>query len=116
MPHVATTTAVSQVLAALRLAAAGRCYCTGCDRELHDGHPVTVYASQPAEADRWGVPRVYCMDCGRDEIRTPTLGTTEVLATAWLGVASLAACQVHRLCLTCPEVVAYSPPEEGTRP
>ncbi|MFC4553617.1 MULTISPECIES: hypothetical protein [Halorussus] len=111
-------TSVEQVLTGLqvgRLGPSAAC-CTTCGRDLHDGHPVTVYATKPADSDRWALPRVYCRreDCDREEIRSPTLGVTEVLATAFLASTQLGAAQTVRVSLSSVEIRAWSGPTEGT--
>lgn len=110
-------TNAEQVLTGLQVGLTGaRGICSQCGRNLHDGHCVTVYAYRVAGHDEWNTARISCRDCGRDEIETPTLGTTEIVATAFLGVLQVAASQTTRLVLTSIDVQAYSPPEEGTGP
>lgn len=115
-PETVETTA-EQVLTGLQVGLTGaQGTCSQCGRDLHDGHCVTVYAYRTAGHDEWNPARVFCRECGTDEVETPTLGTTEVVATAFLGVLQLAASQSTRLALTSIEVEAYSPPEDGTKP
>ena len=73
---------------------------------------MTVYAYRTAGHDAWNLPRVYCWDCNDGESETPTLGTTEVVATVFLGVMQVAASQTSRLVLVGVEVEQYSSPEE----
>jgi hypothetical protein len=75
---------------------------------------VTVYTYKVAESTEWESPRVYCRGCHSDEIETPTLGTAEVVASAFLGVTQLAAAQTTRLSLSEVELREYSPPKEGS--
>lgn len=114
---VTAEASVEQALTGLQIGLSGPVgVCCQCGRDLHDGHCVTVYAYRTAGHDKWNLPRVYCRGCGNDEIKTPTLGTTEVVATAFLGVLQVAAAQATRLVLTNVELVASSPPSEGTEP
>lgn len=108
---------VEQVRNSLQVGLPGpRGNCSACGRDLHDGHCVTVYAYKSADASEWEIPRVYCRGCHGNEIRTPTLGTREVVATAFLGLIQLAASQTARLSLTEVELQTHSPPTEGTEP
>ncbi len=88
--------------------------CCWCGRELYDGHCVTVYAYRTAGHDQWNLPRVYCRECNGGKIETPTLGTNEVVATAFLGVMQVASSQTTRLVLTGVEVEEYSGPDDGS--
>jgi len=74
----------------------------------------TVYAYRTAGHDQWNLPRVYCRDCNGGTLETPTLGTAEVVATAFLGVMQVAASQMSRLVLTGVEVEEYSGPDDGS--
>lgn len=110
-------TSVEQILNGLQVGAGSPpTTCCWCGRDLHDGHCITVYAYRTAGHDNWNLPRISCRDCGSDEIETPTLGTTEIVATAFLGVLQVAAAQTTRHALTNVELVASSPPNEGTEP
>ncbi|WP_135827273.1 hypothetical protein [Halorussus ruber] len=112
---VRVETDVEQVLTGLQVGlngAKGTCCC--CGRELYDGHCVTVYAYRTAGHDEWNLPRVYCRDCNAGMLETPTLGTAEVVATAFLGVMQVAASQSTRLVLTGVELEEYSGPDEGS--
>ena len=93
-----------------------RAICTGCRRELRAGHSATVYAYRLADSPLWDVPRLYCERCAPAAIETPTLGATEVLATAVLAAAIDPVEGGDRLCLDRVELVAYSDPSEGTAP
>ncbi|MFC7079281.1 hypothetical protein [Halorussus caseinilyticus] len=106
---------VEQVLNGVRVGLDGASgVCAYCGRELHDGDCVTVYAYRKAGHDTWNCPRVYCRDCrSGDGVSTPTLGTTEVTATAFLGVMQVAA-QTTRLALTNVELESYSRPSDGS--
>jgi len=110
---VRVETDVEQVLTGLQVGLAGaKGTCCWCGRELHDGHCVTVYAYRTAGHDEWNLPRVYCRECNTGEIETPTLGTVEVVATAFLGVLQVAASQTTRLVLTGVELEEYSGPND----
>ncbi|WP_135855269.1 hypothetical protein [Halorussus salinus] len=112
---VCVETDVEQVLTGLQVGlegARGTCCC--CGRDLHDGHCVTVYAYRTAGHDQWNLPRVYCRECNGGTLETPTLGTVEVVATAFLGVMQVASSQTTQLVLTGVEVEEYSLPEEGS--
>ncbi|WP_135855200.1 hypothetical protein [Halorussus salinus] len=112
---VRVETNVEQVLTGLQVGLAGaKGTCCCCGRELHDGHGVTVYAYRTAGHDQWNLPRVYCRECNSGEVETPTLGTNEVVATAFLGVMQVAAAQTTRLALTGVEVEEYSGPDKGS--
>ncbi|WP_128478995.1 hypothetical protein [Halorussus pelagicus] len=112
---VRVETDVEQVLSGLQVGLAGATgTCCWCGRDLHDGHCVTVYAYRTAGHDEWNLPRVYCRDCNGGTLETPTLGTAEVVATAFLGVLQVAASQSTRLVLTGVELEEYSAPDDGT--
>lgn len=115
MPET-TVVSIASALTAVQLAPPGRCRCQTCGRQLHDGHPVQVYAYQPADQPEWSVPRVYCRDCSPGKIETPTLGCREALVDAWLGTLALCAGQTARLVLTDVTVAEQSPASEGARP
>ncbi|NEU58782.1 hypothetical protein [Halorussus sp. MSC15.2] len=109
-------TDVEQVLTGLQVGLGGaKGTCCWCGRELHDGHCVTVYAYRTAGHDEWSLPRVYCRDCNGGKIETPTLGTTGVVATAFLGILQVAASQTTRLVLTGVEIEEYSGPDDGSK-
>ncbi|MFC4451189.1 hypothetical protein [Halorussus aquaticus] len=112
---VRVETDVEQVLTGLQVGLEGaRGTCCWCGQELHDGHCVTVYAYRTAGHDEWNLPRIYCHDCNGGKIETPTLGTVEVVVTAFLGVMQVAASQTTRLVLTGVEVEEYSGPDDGS--
>lgn len=94
-----------------------RAICAACGRDLHDGTCVTVYAYRRAESSEWEIPRIYCRDrdCHPDRVRSPTLGVTEAVASAFLAVAQYAACQTARTTLSSVELRDHSPPTEGER-
>jgi hypothetical protein len=113
-PAVVTTP--RQVLDGVELGQGkARVYCTGCDRQLGEGDRLVVYAARTVDAPEWLVTRCYCPDCAPRRIETPTLGTSEVLASAHLGVRSHVSAQLHHLCLTEIELVERSSPAEDTR-
>ena len=62
--------------------------CTGCQVELREGQTVTVYAYRCTGGEEWSIGRCYCSDCAPHRIQSPTLGVTEVIAAAALGVRS----------------------------
>jgi len=76
----------------------------------------TVYAYRTAGHDEWNLSRVYCRECNGGEVETPTLGTSEIVATAFLGVMQVAAAQTTRLVLTGVEVEKYSGPSDRSDP
>jgi len=90
--------------------------CTVCYADLQEGMTVTAYAHRCASAAEWSIPRVYCADCAPDRLSSPTLGFTEVLATAELGMRSFHSEQSHWLCLNDVEIAVHSPPTEGSEP
>jgi hypothetical protein len=107
-----TTATAAQVLTGLQVAdAAHRARCTACGAALYEGSPVRVYAYQLADEDTVTPSRLYCRGC-KDDI-TPTLGATEVLADATLGLQAHPHSQTHALALTDVRPVVESPPEEG---
>ncbi|MFC7079270.1 hypothetical protein [Halorussus caseinilyticus] len=109
--------AVEQVLNGLQVGLPGATTtCAYCGRQLHDGDCITVYAYRKAGHHHWNCPRVYCRSCRNsdDGVPTPTLGTTEILATAFLGIMQVAAAQTTRLALTDVEVQSYSHPSDGS--
>ena len=57
---------------------------------------------------------IYCRNCGRRKLETPTLGTAGVVVTAFLGVMQVATSQTTRLVLTGVEVEEYSGPDDGS--
>jgi cytochrome c len=117
MPELATETNVEQVLTGLQVGALGsEGSCSSCGGVLRDGRCVTVYTYQCAGNNEWESPRVYCRKCHPDHVRTPTLGTAEIVASAFLGVTQLAAAQTTRLSLTEVELRDYSSPSEGAEP
>ena len=85
-----------------------------CGRELYDDTCVTLYAYKSADASEWKIPRIYCCKCHSEVIETPTLGTTEAVASAFLAVTQYAAGQTTRLTLSEIELRDYSPPADGT--
>ncbi len=90
--------------------------CTCCGESITEGQATSVYAYQPADEQEWYLARCYCQACAPDEIPTPTVGTSEVVVQAWLGVVSRPHDRSHRLCLLEVELVAFSPPAEGHDP
>jgi len=90
--------------------------CTGCKQSLTEGDTGVVYAYRPMDAPEWLVARCYCETCAPETVRTPTLGTGELLVSATFGVRSQTIGQVHHLCLGAVDYVAGSPPSEGSPP
>ncbi|WP_306059973.1 hypothetical protein [Natronococcus wangiae] len=90
--------------------------CSGCGTPLHETDVVFAYAYRCADSVQWDVPRVFCHGCAPNRIRSPTLGTTEVLAGSRLGMITLPTSRSHRLCLTELEIRAFSSPTEGCPP
>ena len=91
-------------------------YCVECKEKLTAGQTIVVYGYRAAERERWDLTRCYCEACSPSGIRTPTLGTTELLARAQLGTTSFPQSQTPQLCLTDVVLLAYSPPREGGCP
>jgi hypothetical protein len=89
---------------------------TGCLQDLQEGQTVRVYAYRITDSHDLDVARCYCPECGPDRIVGPTLGATEVLATARLGIRSRPATRTHRLCLDEVSTIGVSPPTEGAQP
>lgn len=90
--------------------------CTACNRAVREGEAVVVYAYRMPDAESWDLARCYCRDCRADEIATPTLCASEVLAEAVLGRVADARRQTHQFCLLDVEPTDTSPPGEGTKP
>jgi hypothetical protein len=116
IPHGVTATP-AQLLTGLEVGLpTNRVVCVGCTAQLGEGRSVTVYAYRCAERPEWDLRRCYCADCAPTTITDPTLGVTELLAQAWLGSTAVPRTRTHRLCLTEVEIIAASPPQEGTKP
>lgn len=114
---VAVLTTPQQVVTGLVVSPAQRhVYCTGCRDARSEGQEVTVYAYRCVDPAAWDVAQCYCPACAPADVETPTLGAVECLVTATLGQRSFPAGQTHRLCLTDVELLAVSPPTEGTDP
>ena len=94
----------------------GRPHCTGCRTAIGIGAGCRVYAYRAAEAREWDLARCYCSRCAPRRITTPTLGTTEVLVGARVGVVLAGGDPVGRCCLTGVELSRFSPPAEGHKP
>ena len=91
-------------------------FCIGCGAALHETDIVFAYAYRAADSVQWDVPRVFCHGCVPDRIRSPTLGTVEVLVGGRLGTITLPTSRSHRLCLTELAVRDDSPATEGCPP
>lgn len=114
-PAVAATP--QQVLEGLTVGSAQEAVvCTGCQQSRYEGQAVVVYACRREEAMMWEIQRWYCPACAPAGIETTTLGLSEVLTSARLGLRSFAAAQSHQLCLNEVGVEARSPPTEGNPP
>ena len=90
--------------------------CIGCGSPLRETDIVFAYAYRCADAAQWDVPRLYCHGCAPDRIKSPTLGTTELLVGGRLGSIALPTPRSPRLCLTELALRAFSPPTEGCAP
>ena len=90
--------------------------CSSCGSPLHETDIAFAYGYRPVETADWTVPRLYCHGCVPSRIRSPTLGTTEVLVGGRLGTITLPTSRTHRHCLTELALRAVSPPTEGTDP
>lgn len=91
--------------------------CDQCGRGLRDGDAVTVYASKPVEATTWKIRQINCQDCQQKmEISTPTLGVSEALAAANLGITQNAATQTTWLVLANVKPISFAPPDQCTEP
>lgn len=88
--------------------------CIVCSEVLAVGDRVTVYVHRPVEDAWWTVVRSYCPDCGPKTITTPTLGVAELLARARLYLENSVTQGSKQLCLRHVEVIAMSPPREGS--
>lgn len=104
----------SQVLTGLLVGFSDRSVvCTVCHAARHEGEVVTVCACRRAGESAWTVTRCYCPECALDIVPCPTLGVTEVLGTATLGMRSFPGEGSQWLCLNAVEVVAVSSPTAG---
>ena len=90
--------------------------CIGCGAPLRETDIVFAYAYRCADAAQWDIPRLFCHGCAPDRIKSPTLGTTELLVGGRLGSIALPTPRSPRLCLTELALRAFSPPTEGCAP
>ena len=90
--------------------------CAHCDRQLHAGDTVSVYAYRPAEDTPWYLGQSCCQACAPETISAPNPGTAECQLTARLGVTADVSSQQHHLCLDDPRPVAFFPETDGTPP
>ncbi|MFC4438565.1 MULTISPECIES: hypothetical protein [Natrialbaceae] len=90
--------------------------CIGCGTALHETDIVFAYAYRCADSTRWDVPRLFCRGCVPNRIRSPTLGTTEVLVGGRLGTIAFPTPRSQQLCLSELTTRAFSPPTEGSEP
>ncbi|MDG5820193.1 hypothetical protein [Natronococcus sp. A-GB7] len=90
--------------------------CIGCGSPLRETDIVFAYAYRCADAAQWDIPRLFCHGCAPGRIRSPTLGTTELLVGGRLGSIALPTPRSSRLCLTELALRAFSPPTEGCAP
>lgn len=90
--------------------------CACCDVSITEGQASTIYAYRPSDVPEWNPARCYCQACVPNEIPAPTNATSEVLVQAWLGVVTRPHDRSHRLCLLEVELMAFSPPTEGSDP
>ncbi|WP_394740096.1 hypothetical protein [Natronococcus roseus] len=90
--------------------------CIGCGSPLRETDVVFAYAYRCADAAQWDIPRLFCHGCAPGRIRSPTLGTTEVLVGGRLGSIALPTPRSPQLCLTELALRAFSPPTEGCAP
>lgn len=74
------------------------------------------YAYRTMDAPEWPVARCYFKTCAPATVRTSTLGTSELLASATVGMRSQAVGQIHHLCLGDVVAVALSLPSGGSPP
>lgn len=84
-----------------------RAFCSGCRRELREGHRATVLAFRFEETNQWDVPVVHCDVCAPARIAEPTPGAVEILAAAELVVGG----KTERLHLAQVDVLGYSGPD-----
>lgn len=94
----------------------GKGQCHACGVPLRDGACVTVYVYQTAGNAEWKLPAVYCDGCHSSKIETPTLGATEAVISAFIGVAQYAARQTTRFILSNVTLEDVSPPSDGSPP
>ena len=90
--------------------------CIGCGSRLQETDIVFAYAYRCADTAQWDIPRLFCHGCAPNRIKSPTLGTTEVLVGGRLGSITLPTPRSPRLCLTELALRAHSPPTEGCTP
>lgn len=92
--------------------------CSSCRRtvRMREGDRVRCYAYRPADVGTWSIAELRCLAChehGR-QLECPTLGLSEIVADARLTVRADVANQRTRLVLADVDVLATSPPEQGT--
>ena len=113
--ELAVVASLKQVLIGLRVGLSSlQVQCSGCETHLSAGGRLSVCAYRPVETPRWQLVRPCCAACAPDNIVMPTLGTTEIRASARLAVVSDMIARQYRLCLVEPIVTAVSPPADGT--
>lgn len=106
----------AQVFEGHPVGSGGKACCTVCKRTVREGDPAGVYVYRTSDAVAWDVARLSCAECRRLEIAHPTLGASELVLHCRLAVTADHATQTSRLTLRDPEVVARSPPGEGSEP
>ena len=118
------TTGESAVVASLKQLFTGlrvgqptlKLQCRRCGTHLCEGDTVSVYAYRTVDTPHWHLARCRCSVCATEDIKTPTLGATEVRLTARAATVSDMGTQQHRLCLAAPAITAVSSPQDGTPP
>lgn len=88
-----------------------RAFCSGCRRELREGHRATVLAYRFEETNQWDVPRVLCEVCAPTRIDEPTPGAVEILAAGDLVRGEGVGDEEGRLHLAEIDVLGYSGPD-----
>lgn len=91
-----------------------RAFCSGCHRELREGHRATVLAYRMTDTNQWDVPGVYCEVCSPLRIDEPTPGAIEILAAADLVTGDPVGDEPGRLHLSEIDVLGYSGPDGET--
>ena len=114
-PRIVSTP--QQVFTGLRVGLANQTVeCSQCGALRQSGQSIVCYAYRSADAPEWLLTRCYCTDCTPTEIETPTLGTSELLLEAELGVVSDVADQLHECCLQDVRVVDWQDCSVGAKP
>lgn len=91
-----------------------RCECTVCNRTLREGERCTVYATHGENSTAFRLDHLYCREYAPEAVTAPTQGVSEYLLESRLGRTSDASTQRSFPTLLSVELVATSPPDEGS--